>query len=56
MIALSNISSVVVIGVAYGYFAGVCMFHTAAGVISGTDFPRHRGVGAIGGYVDARHV
>jgi MFS family permease len=56
MIALSDISSVVVIGVAYGYFSGVCMFHAAAVVISGTDDPRYCGVGPVGDYVDARLV
>jgi len=56
MIALSDISSVVVIGVAYGYFSGVCMFHAAAVVISGTNDPRYCGVGPVGDYVDARLV
>ncbi|KAG2064674.1 hypothetical protein BDR04DRAFT_1178472 [Suillus decipiens] len=56
MIALSNISGVVVISVAYGYFSGVCTFHVAASVISGTNDPRYRGVRPAGDYVDARPI
>lgn len=29
MIALSDIASVIVIGILHGYFSGICMFHTA---------------------------
>jgi hypothetical protein len=49
MMALSDVASVVVIALAYGYFSGVCMCHTAVCVISGTDFPRHRADSPIGG-------
>jgi len=29
MIALTDIANMIIIGVMYGYFSGVCMFHTA---------------------------
>jgi hypothetical protein len=53
MIGLSDMSSVVVVGVTYGYFSGVCMFHNAASVISGTNEPRHRTNSPAGDYTDA---
>lgn len=56
VMALSDITSVVVLGLAYGYFSGVCMCRTAACVIPATDFPRHRADGAAGDYVHARLV
>jgi hypothetical protein len=51
MIALSDMASVVVLGLAYGYFSGVCMCYTATCVIPGTDFPRRRTDGTVGNCV-----
>jgi hypothetical protein len=56
MIALSDVASVVVLGVAYGYFSGFCMFYTAARVITDTDFPSHRAGSPIGDCTHARFV
>jgi hypothetical protein len=47
---------VVVLGLAYGYFSGVCMCPTSACVIPATDFPRHRADGTVGDCVHARLV
>jgi hypothetical protein len=56
MIVLSDVASVVVLGLAYGYFSGVCMCHTTACVIPATDFKRHCAVGTVGDCVHARFV
>jgi hypothetical protein len=42
MIGLSDISSMVVVGVTYGFVSGICMFHFVASIISGTNDPRRR--------------
>ncbi|KAG1820086.1 hypothetical protein EV424DRAFT_894651 [Suillus variegatus] len=47
MIALSDMASVVLLGLEYGYFSGVCMCHPAACVIPGVDVPRHRADSSI---------
>jgi hypothetical protein len=56
MIGLSDVASVVVLGLAYGYFSGVCKCRTAACVILATDFTSHCAVGAVGHCVHARFV
>jgi hypothetical protein len=56
MIALSDVASVVVLGLTYGYFSGVCMCHTVVCVTSGTDFPSRRADSPIGGCAYARFV
>jgi hypothetical protein len=56
MIALSDVASVVVLGLAYGYFSCVCMCHTAACIILATDCPSHRADCTVGDCVHARFV
>jgi hypothetical protein len=45
MIGLNDISSMVVVGVTYGFVSGICMFHLVASIISGTDDARRRAGG-----------
>jgi hypothetical protein len=45
MISLSDISSMVVVAITYGFVSGVCMFHTVASIISGTNDARCRAGG-----------
>ena len=56
MIALSDKASVIMLGVAFGYFSGICMFHTAPSVIPDTNYPSHRTDGPVGSCGDTRHV
>jgi hypothetical protein len=56
MIALSDVASVVVLGLAYGYFSGVCMCHTTACIIPATDFSRYRSDCTAGDCVHPRFV
>jgi hypothetical protein len=56
MMALSDVASVVMLGLAYGYFSGVCMCHIAACIIPTTDFPRHCAGCTISDCVHARYV
>jgi hypothetical protein len=56
MMTLSDLASVVMLGLAYGYFSGVCMYHTVACIIPATDFPRRRAGCTVGDCVHARFV
>lgn len=56
MIALSDVAGVVVLGLGYGYFSGVCMCCTTACATPVTDFPRCCVDGTVGDCVYARLV
>ncbi|KAG2359034.1 major facilitator superfamily domain-containing protein [Suillus spraguei] len=56
MIALSDTDSMVLLGLAYGYFSGICMCRIAACVIPSTDFPSHRAGSPVGDFFHARFV
>jgi hypothetical protein len=56
MIALSDITSVIALGIVYGYFSGTCMFTPLLVLFAVTNNPRYRAVRPVGHCDNARLV